>query len=454
MTIETYIDPVTLLPHRLGEIYADRDIRVTGAARAPSGALETLGLKIVVPALDGGIAETVIPDGPWSITESLWVQLRRLAGSSAGAAILDPTWRRAAEGWVQLFYKDPISGTFYCKNLAIADSDIYTRIGFGLGQNVYDAIVSDDDTATHSDLQPAINDVAEGGWILVKKIIPVATTVSVPKKLNIIFQGSNAGLISGGATTGLRFSGTSAGSRLQGFGLIQGFSVTGIDLNGISGHRVEMVFASNTANITYGGILYNAINVQGSYNLAENALISTATSDNALPRWNHTLKIWEPAAGATLTYDGILAAITANLGTLNATTGSVGMLTATFASGTLTNTSQWLRAQSVALQTELSGAGPHTINCGLANVWSAETTAGATFNFGNLVNGETIVLRVRSTGAASLVFNFTGGETLRWPGGTIDLAIGAGKTNLYTFVKIQGVGGNNVYVALSKDYIA
>jgi hypothetical protein len=294
-----YIDPTTELPKDLGEIFSDRNLRISGIARInPSNPdqIITEGVRIICTPIDGASqAFTYIPDSTYTFSgagSSMWVQIRRLAGSTTPVlgngieiygAGLQP---KSKKDYIQLFYQ-------------VAASDF---VGAGdllfPGQQIYDAIVGDPSYSTHTDLQTAIDDVDDGGWILVRKMCSVSTMITTgTKSLKFVFSGSGTGLVAAGATTGIQFG--AAGCQMVGFGTISGFT-NGIDLNNLTGSRVEMVFSSNTTNLIFGTLTSEEINYHGSYGLSENAHIETSTTHGAVGRWNDVKKRWEPITTVTI----------------------------------------------------------------------------------------------------------------------------------------------------------
>jgi hypothetical protein len=290
-----YIDPTTELPKDLGEIFSDRNLRISGIARInPSNPdqLITEGVRIISTPIDGGNeAFTYIPDSTYTFSgagSSMWVRVRRLAGTTTASPVLyGPGLQpKSKKDFIQLFYQ-------------VAASDF---VGAGdllfPGQQIYDAIVGDPAYSTHTDLQTAIDDVADGGWILVRKMCSISTMITTgAKSLKFVFSGSGTGLLAAGATTGIQFG--KAGCQMVGFGTISGFT-NGIDLNNFTGSRVEMVFSSNTTNIVFGTLTSEEINYHGSYGLSENAHIETSNTHGTVGRWNDVKKRWEPVTNVTI----------------------------------------------------------------------------------------------------------------------------------------------------------
>lgn len=343
MTI--YIDPNSELPQNLGEIYSDRNIRVVGQARinpASPTQIDTIGLQIICSPLAGGVEGiSTVADGTktlGSVGTSMWIKITRSGTSTVVpefyAAGSQPKARR---DYVQVFYMAS-AGTVIAYGSYIIEGPYYIRFGYGIGQRVYDAIVgtAGDAAITHTDLQTAINDVASavsstGGWILVKKMCAVTTTITTPsgKPIKFYFQGYGTGLqASGSPGTGIQFG--EIGCQIVGFGQITGFT-TGVDLNNKAGCRLEMVFSGNGTNVNFGTLTSNQINFQGSYGLTENSHIETATTAGILGRWNNTKKRWEPISSiggkTTITVDDtglVTIAITGGATlTINSTTGQL-----------------------------------------------------------------------------------------------------------------------------------
>lgn len=298
----TYIDPTTQLPQNLGELYSDRNLRIVGQARINpinTNQIDTLGVQILCTPVGGG-AEGVstLPNATYTLGgagSSLWVKITRSGTATVTpeiyAAGVQPLSRR---DYVQVFYQTSSSQIVSISSFLIYSGPLYTRLGYGVGQRVYDAIVgnSGDDHVTHTDLQAAITDTADGGCILIKKICLVTTTITTNSKcIKFVFNGYGTGLQQSGSTTiGISFG--KIGCQLVGFGLITGFT-TGVDLNSKTGCRIEMVFSSNTTNISYGALTSTQVNVQGSYGLTENAAVETTTVHGLLGRWNNTKQRWE-----------------------------------------------------------------------------------------------------------------------------------------------------------------
>jgi len=312
--VTTYIDPTTELPQNLGELYSDKNIRIVGQARinpANANQIDTLGIQVLCTPIGGG-AEGVstIPNATYTLSgvgSSLWVKVTRSGTATVSpeiyAAGIQPKSRR---DYIQVFYQTSSSQIVSVSSFLIYSGPLYTRLGYGVGQRVYDAIVgnSGDDHVTHTDLQSAITDTADGGCILIKKMCLVTTTITTSGKcIKFVFNGYGTGLQPSGATVGFSFG--KIGCQLVGFGLISGFT-TGVDLNSKTGCRIEMVFSGNTTNIAYGALTSGDINVQGSYGLTENSHIEAATLHGAVTRWNNTKKRWEVVTGITISDTGVL----------------------------------------------------------------------------------------------------------------------------------------------------
>jgi hypothetical protein len=312
--VTTYIDPITELPQNLGELYSDRNIRIVGQARinpSNSNQIDTLGIQVLCTPIGGG-AEGVsaLPNATYTLGgagSSLWVKVTRSGTVTVTpeiyAAGAQPKSRR---DYIQVFYQTSSSQIVSVSSFLIYSGPLYTRLGYGVGQRVYDAIVgnSGDDHVTHTDLQSAITDTADGGCILIKKMCLVTTTITTSGKcIKFVFNGYGTGLQPSGATVGFSFG--KIGCQLVGFGLISGFT-TGVDLNSKTGCRIEMVFSGNTTNIAYGALTSGDINVQGSYGLTENSHIEAATLHGAVTRWNNTKKRWEVVTGITISDTGVL----------------------------------------------------------------------------------------------------------------------------------------------------
>jgi hypothetical protein len=294
-----YIDPITELPKHYGEIYSDKNIKITGVARINTtnpNQVITEGVTIYCSPIDGGEpAITEIPNGTYTLSgtgSSFWVRLRRVSGLSSVALgngidiYTSGTQPKSRKDYIQIFYQVAAGEIIAAGDLLIA------------GQRIYDAIVGDLAYSTHSDLQTAINDVPDGSWILVRQMCLINTMITTGgKSLTLVFSGCGTGLMAAGATTGIQLDSPSC--QLVGFGTISGFG-TGVDLNNQVGSRIEMVFSSNTLNLNFGSLTSEQVNYHGSYGLAENAHIETATVHGAVGRWNDTKKRWEPIADVTI----------------------------------------------------------------------------------------------------------------------------------------------------------
>lgn len=310
----SYIDPNTELPQHLGEIYSDRNIRIVGQARINplnSNQVETLGVQVLCTPSSGG-AESIssIPNGTYTlggVGASLWVKLTR-----SGTATVTPeiypagSQPKSRRDYVQVFYKSAAGQIVSISSFLIYAGPLYTKLGYGVGQRVYNAIVGEvgDEHATHTDLQSAISDTPDDGSILIKKLCPVATTITTGnKRIKFCFNGYGTGLQSAGASTGISFG--KIGCQLVGFGTITGFT-TGVDLNSFVGSRIEMVFSSNITNINYGALTSADISVEGSYGLTETSHIESSSLHGAVTRWNDLKKRWEPVTGITISDAGVL----------------------------------------------------------------------------------------------------------------------------------------------------
>jgi hypothetical protein len=320
----TYIDPTTNLPKHLGEVYTDRHIKITGQARLYSGFVDTLGVKVVTTPVGGGAAAiTAVTDAHISmpnIGDSLWLQLNRNSGTSTVSLqyYASGSQPKPTENLFQLFYK--LSATeILSPTVIISDVAFYTSIGYG--RQYYDAIVGEvgDINATHTDFQVAINDVNVNSRILIKKAITVDTTININKTLELEFTPSSS-LIAGTATTGLFIGANNC--NIHGYGRIQGFTVAGINLNGYTGTRIEMLFSSNTVNILSTGLTGIQYNLEGSSGLTENSHIEIGTVDGQGGRWNNTTKRWEKVTGLIITSTGKITVADTTAST-NKDTGSI-----------------------------------------------------------------------------------------------------------------------------------
>jgi hypothetical protein len=324
----SFIDPITLQPHRLGELYSDRHIMITGKARWDSATNQvqidpTTGLSIITTPLNGGSAAiTTIAGGTnlqllWdagtSRGSSVWIDINRMSGTKTvtvgnGITICDSvSVPKPTESAIMIMYRASTTDIIATASFVIGAGPLYTKLGTGTGQRVFAAIVGDDVDSTHSDLQLAINEVATGSWILVKKMVTVATTINTGGKvIKLHFVGYGTGLTGSAGLTGMRFD--QPGCQMVGFGEIKNFSGgIGVNLNNQDNCRLEMVFSSNSTNINYGTLTSAQVNVQGSYGLTENSTIELSTVDGSLSRWNDTKKRWEPVLNATLSSGGTIA---------------------------------------------------------------------------------------------------------------------------------------------------
>ena len=326
----TYIDPNTDLPQNLGEIYSDRNIRIIGQARINPlnpNQVDTLDLQVLCTPSGGG-AEGVanIPNGTYTLSgvgSSLWVQVQRSGTATVTpeiyAAGAQPKSRR---DYVQVFYQSASNHIVSISSFLIYEGPLYTRLGYISGQRTYDAIVGDsgDHHVTHTDLQTAINEVADGSCILVRKMCLVTTTIDTNSKtIKLVFSGSGSGLQANGAATGITFQ--AAGCQLVGFGKISGFT-TGVNFNNQTDSRIEMVFAGNTTNINFGTLNGTQYSVNGSYGLTESSHIETSVLEGVLGRWNNTSKRWEPISNVggktiTVTTGGVLTIATTSGSTVS-----------------------------------------------------------------------------------------------------------------------------------------
>lgn len=460
----TYIDPTTELPQNLGEIYSDRNIRIVGQARInPSNPnqIDTIGIQILCTPMAGG-SEGVssLADATYTLGgagASLWMKITRSGTATVTpeiyAAGLQPKSRK---DYVQVFYQTSSSQIVSISSFLVYPGPLYTRLGYGIGQRTYDAIVGDvgDSHATHTDLQAAINDVATNSWILVKKMCLVATTITTGgKSLKLQFRGFGTGLQASGATTGITFS--ASGCQLVGFGQITGFTVVGVNLNSQTGSRIEMVFSGNTANINSTGLNGTQYSFEGSYGLTETSHIQTSTSHGTVARWNNTTKRWEPVTGVTINDLGN----TISTGTIQALQlrGSLtGAGTSVYLTATGMSTLQITHPSAGVARIEvnsgetlqigdgtdtnisINGAGIVTINSTQA---STSPTTGALVVTGGLgvsgtINGTTIAANVqsqvnRTSAGTSLYLTATGMSTLQIShpsAGVARLAVDAGQT--------------------------
>jgi hypothetical protein len=347
----TFIDPVTLLPHRLGELYSDRHIMITGLARWTPGAsptdvgtvdVESSGIKIITSSLNGGLpAITQIGGGTsfslaWDAVNlrgsSVWVTLNRLAGTQTvtvgnGITIYGPTSTPLpTESQVLVFYRASTTDIIAMSSL-VTSGPAYTKLGGGTGQRIYAAIVGDDSDSTHTDLQTAINAVPTNSWILVKKMVTVTNNATIntnSKVINFQFVGSGTGLVGQSPiTTGIQFD--QPGCQMVGGGTITNFTY-GVSLSPSGADkancRIEMRFVGNTNNINWGTLNYRQANIDGSYGLTENAVIAIGAVHGSLARWNNTTLRWEPVSTNTINDTGILINSTIQTNTITNTAGT------------------------------------------------------------------------------------------------------------------------------------
>ena len=307
-----YISTSTELPSNLGEIYSDRNIRVIGQARInPSNPnqIDTIGLQILCSPIDGGYeAISSVPDSTYTLLgagSSLWVRLSRTSNLLTPISVTPEIYApgsqpKSRRDYVQVFYQMSTGQIASVSSFLIYPGPLYTRLGYGVGQRIYDAIVGNagDNHVTHTDLQTALNDAPNNGWILVKKMCLVTTTINTNSKcLKLLFEGYGTGLQANGATIGITFN--AAGCQLVGFGTLSGFS-TAVNLNGLIGARIEMVFSGNSTNVSTTGLTGLQYSLSGSYGITEDSHIQLSTSHGTIARWNNTTKRWEPVTGITV----------------------------------------------------------------------------------------------------------------------------------------------------------
>ena len=317
----TYIDPTTELPQHLGEIYSDRNIRIVGRARINplvANQIETDGdsglpLQVLCTPVAGGAEGISNVTGPCNLLgtgSSAWVKITRSGTASVTPEIYAAgSQPKSRKDYVQLFYQTSSSQIVSVSSFLIYPGPLYTRLGYGVGQRIYDAIVgnSGDDHVTHTNLQTAINDSPNNGWILVKKMCVITTTLNTnSKSLKIVFEGYGTGIQAtspGVPGTGITFD--QPGCQLVGFGQILNFNTYGVNLNSQVGARIEMVFSGNAANINTTGLNGTQYSVNGSYGLTETSHIQTSSVHGTVSRWNHnTSKRWEPVLGITVDDSG------------------------------------------------------------------------------------------------------------------------------------------------------
>lgn len=192
--LNNILDPVTSLPPKMGELFSDRNLRVVGSARwdAATGSVQTRNLSLVLSPLDGGNpAVTVVPDGsyPLSVNASVWVQVRRTSGTSTvvlNSSLLAnvSAQEKPKPNWVQLFIRTPNDEIVTFGNWLILGGTSWTKIGVTTASGVYDSIVgpADNPFATHTSIQGAIDDAADGSRILVLQGV---YSVQAPQKSSL-----------------------------------------------------------------------------------------------------------------------------------------------------------------------------------------------------------------------------------------------------------------------------
>lgn len=334
----TYIDPTTELPQLLGDIYGDRNIRIVGRARINpliTNQVEIDGLQVLCTPAAGGAEGVSNVTGPCNLSgagSSAWAKITR-----SGTATVTPeiyaagTQPKSRKDYVQLFYQTSSSQIVSVSSFLIYPGPLYTRLGYGVGQRVYDAIVgnSGDDHVTHEDLQTAINDTPTNGWILIKKMCVITSTLTTGgKSIKFVFEGYGTGIQAGVPNPGTGITFGAAGCQLVGFGQCIGFTTYAVNLNNLVGARIEMVFSGNTANINFGTLTGLQYNIQGSYGLTENSHIQGSTTDGAVARWNDPAKRWDPVPSITINGVGKITSAgdvqtTSTLETTGPTVGSI-----------------------------------------------------------------------------------------------------------------------------------
>ncbi len=307
----TYIDPNTELPQNLAELYSDRTIRVMGQARFIDGVVQTQGLKIICSSTHGGdecVASVPNANYPLDVGESYWVQLyRNESDTSPPTKYASGEQPKQKRDFIQLFYRT--ESHVVCVDSFLIYGPNFTRLGYGIGQYTYNAIVGDDDHATHTNLQDAIDSSPEDGAVLIKKMCYVETTIDTNNKaIKLVFMGSGTGLISADADVAIRIQADNC--QIIGSGVIQGFQ-TGVVLNGFQGTRIEMDFLSNVANIDFGYTtdcpsLGSDYTLHGSAGLTESSHIEVSHAHSLLTRWSSYTERWEPVYTAGINDTGVL----------------------------------------------------------------------------------------------------------------------------------------------------
>ena len=137
----TYIDPTTELPQNLGEIYSDRNIRIVGRARINpliANQIETDGLQVLCTPAGGGAEGISNVTGPCSLLgagSSAWVKITR-----SGTATVTPeiyaagSQPKSRKDYVQVFYQTSSSQVVSISSFLIYPGPLYTRLGYGVGQ--------------------------------------------------------------------------------------------------------------------------------------------------------------------------------------------------------------------------------------------------------------------------------------------------------------------------------
>ena len=163
--MSSFIDPVTLQPNRLGELYSDRNIMITGQARWDAASQQvqispSTGLSIITAPVNGGAAAiTTIAGGTnlqllWdagsSRGSSVWIDINRMSGTKTvsvgnGITIYGPTSvPHPTESSIMVLYRASSTDVIATASFLVAAGPIYTKLGAGTGQRVYSAIVGDE----------------------------------------------------------------------------------------------------------------------------------------------------------------------------------------------------------------------------------------------------------------------------------------------------------------------
>jgi len=173
--MSNYIDPTTLQPPRFAELFSDRSIVVTGAARWVSPNITSSGIKVILTPRGGGaLSECSLPDASYALSAdgaSLWVQVNRDPGAHAltSQVYAAGSMPKLTGDWIPLFIRH--AGVVYAYG-GLQVSPFMHEIGAVNKISDYEYVVhATDPRSTHSTIQSAIQqaitDNAEGARILV-----------------------------------------------------------------------------------------------------------------------------------------------------------------------------------------------------------------------------------------------------------------------------------------------